>query len=61
MQFNNLGKQWECIRENTLKRIDEIGHEGSYINGKSVSDFEQEFSYTMILCLVLRFQTGLTV
>jgi len=44
MQFNNLGKQWECIRENTLKRIDEIGHEGSYINGKSVSDFEQEFA-----------------
>lgn len=44
MQFNNLGKQWELVRENALKKIDEIGYEGSYINGKSVSDFEQEFA-----------------
>ena len=44
MQFNNLGKQWECVKENTLKKIDEIGHEGSYINGKTVSQFESEFA-----------------
>lgn len=44
MQFNNLGKQWECVRENALKKIDEIGYEGSYINGKSVSEFESEFA-----------------
>ena len=44
MQFNNLGKQWELVRENALKKIDSIGHEGSYINGKVVSDFETEFA-----------------
>lgn len=44
MQFNNLGKQWESIRETVLNRIDSIGYEGSYINGKSVSDFEQKFA-----------------
>ena len=44
MQFNNLGKQWELIREKALEKIDKIGFEGSYINGKSVSDFETEFA-----------------
>ena len=44
MQFNNLGKQWECVKETALERINEIGHEGSYINGKAVSQFESQFS-----------------
>ena len=44
MQFNNLGKQWEIVRENSLKKIDLIGREGSYINGKAVSEFESQFS-----------------
>lgn len=44
MQFNNLGKQWELVRENTLKKIDSVGYEGSYINGKVVSEFENEFA-----------------
>lgn len=44
MQFNNLGKQWELVRESALKKIDQIGYEGSYINGKVVSEFETEFS-----------------
>lgn len=44
MQFNNLGKQWELVREKALERIDKIGYEGSYINGKSVSEFESEFA-----------------
>jgi dTDP-4-amino-4,6-dideoxygalactose transaminase len=44
MQFNNLGKQWESIRESVLNKIDSIGLEGSYINGKSVSDFEDKFA-----------------
>lgn len=44
MQFNNLGKQWETIRQSVLQKIDNIGFEGSYINGKSVSEFEVKFS-----------------
>lgn len=45
MQFNDLGKQWEIIRENSLEKIDHIGYTGSYINGKSVSEFESQFSF----------------
>lgn len=44
MQFNNLGKQWEIIRENVLQKIDDIGHKGSYINGPSVVEFEESFA-----------------
>ena len=44
MQFNDLGKQWQTIREVVLEKIDKLGHEGSYINGKSVSEFEQQFA-----------------
>lgn len=44
MQFNDLGKQWQTIRESVLEKIDKLGHEGSYINGKSVVEFEQQFA-----------------
>jgi dTDP-4-amino-4,6-dideoxygalactose transaminase len=44
MQFNDLGKQWKTIREVVLEKIDKVGQEGSYINGKSVSEFEQQFA-----------------
>lgn len=44
MQFNNLGKQWETIRESVLDKIDEIGFQGSYINGPAVSEFETKFA-----------------
>ena len=44
MQFNDLGKQWQTIRESVLEKIDKLGHEGSYINGKSVTEFEQQFA-----------------
>ena len=44
MQFNDLGKQWQTIREVVLEKIDKVGHEGSYINGKSVTEFEQQFA-----------------
>lgn len=44
MQFNDLGKQWETIRKTVLEKIDKVGYEGSYINGKSVSQFESEFA-----------------
>ena len=45
MQFNDLGKQWQTIRESVLEKIDKLGHEGSYINGKSVTEFEQQFKH----------------
>ena len=44
MQFNDLGKQWETIRESVLVKIDRLGFQGSYINGPAVSEFETEFS-----------------
>lgn len=44
MQFNDLGKQWDTIRETVLEKIDKVGYEGSYINGKSVSQFESDFA-----------------
>jgi dTDP-4-amino-4,6-dideoxygalactose transaminase len=44
MQFNDLGKQWQTIRESVIEKIDKLGNEGSYINGKSVTEFEQQFA-----------------
>jgi dTDP-4-amino-4,6-dideoxygalactose transaminase len=44
MQFNDLGKQWETIREVVLEKIDKLGYQGSYINGPAVSEFESEFA-----------------
>lgn len=44
MQFNDLGKQWQIIRESVLEKIDKLGHEGSYINGKAVVEFENQFA-----------------
>ena len=44
MQFNDLGKQWETIRESVLDKIDRLGFQGSYINGPAVSEFESEFA-----------------
>ena len=45
MQFNDLGKQWETIRESVLDKIDRLGFRGSYINGPEVSEFETEFAH----------------
>jgi dTDP-4-amino-4,6-dideoxygalactose transaminase len=44
MQFNNLGKQWNEIRENVLIEIDALGSRGDYIGGKHIEKFETEFS-----------------
>lgn len=44
MQFNDLGKQWETIREVVLEKIDKLGYQGSYINGPAVLEFETEFA-----------------
>jgi dTDP-4-amino-4,6-dideoxygalactose transaminase len=43
MQFNDLGKQWEIVRTECLQKIDNLGYKGSYILGKEVSEFEEEF------------------
>jgi dTDP-4-amino-4,6-dideoxygalactose transaminase len=44
MQFNDLGKQWEQIREVCLPKVDELGHDGGYIGGKRVEEFETQFA-----------------
>lgn len=44
MQFNDLGKQWSTIREQALEKVDALGYQGAYINGKLVSEFEEEFA-----------------
>jgi len=44
MQFNDLGKQWNEIRDVCLKRVDELGKSGAYIGGKEVEDFEKQFA-----------------
>lgn len=44
IQFNDLGKQWEEIREKALEEIDSLGKRGDYIGGKKVLEFEEKFS-----------------
>ena len=42
--FNNVPAQWEEIRENSLRRVDELGKKGDYIGGKAIQEFEERFS-----------------
>jgi len=44
MKFNDLGKQWEEIREQVLPQIDALGFRGDYIGGSAVSEFEANFA-----------------
>lgn len=44
LKFNDLGKQWEEIREGAISDLDSIGHAGSYIGGKDIDLFEKKFS-----------------
>jgi dTDP-4-amino-4,6-dideoxygalactose transaminase len=44
IKFNDLGKQWEEIREGAISDLDRIGLEGSYIGGNDISVFEEKFS-----------------
>ena len=44
IKFNDLGAQWEEIREEALIAIDELGTRGDYIGGKAISDFEAKFA-----------------
>ncbi len=44
MKFNDLGSQWDEIRETALKEIDLLGKRGDYIGGKAISEFEEMFA-----------------
>jgi dTDP-4-amino-4,6-dideoxygalactose transaminase len=44
VKFNNLYKQWEQIKENSLIKIEELFENSSFILGKNVEQFELEFS-----------------
>jgi dTDP-4-amino-4,6-dideoxygalactose transaminase len=44
IKFNDLGKQWEEIREEALSSIDKMGNRGDYIGGEEIKKFEKEFS-----------------
>ena len=44
MKFNDLGKQWESIRENCIPRIDKMGFDGNYIGGDLMEEFERKFA-----------------
>jgi dTDP-4-amino-4,6-dideoxygalactose transaminase len=42
--FNDLGKQWEVIKDDALPRIDNLFNSSSYINGPDVNTFENNFA-----------------
>jgi len=44
VKFNDLGKQWESIRENCIPRIDKMGFDGNYIGGDLMEEFERKFA-----------------
>lgn len=44
IKFNDLGKQWEEIREEALLKIDQLGYKGDYIGGLEIQKFEENFS-----------------
>lgn len=53
MKFNDLGSQWEEIRETCLEEIDLLGKRGDYIGGKAISEFENifaEFAGNLFAC-----------
>ena len=42
--FNNLGKQWELIEENVMRRMGELFKSSAFINGPDVNTFEENFA-----------------
>lgn len=44
IKFNDLGKQWECIRKKSLDEIDILGYNGDYIGGSRLENFEAQFA-----------------
>jgi len=42
--FNNLGKQWNIIKEDAKPRLDLLFAQSNYINGAPVGEFEENFA-----------------
>jgi len=42
--FNNLGKQWEVIKEEVKPRFDLLFKQSNFINGAPVGEFEEHFA-----------------
>lgn len=42
--FNNLGKQWEVIKEDVKPRLDLLFKQSNFINGVPVAEFEENFA-----------------
>ena len=42
--FNDLGKQWEVIKDDALPRIDNLFSTSAFINGPDVNTFEENFA-----------------
>ena len=42
--FNNLGKQWDVIKEDAKPRLDSLFKQSNYINGAPVGEFEENFA-----------------
>ncbi len=42
--FNNLGKQWDEIKDKAMPRLDQLFAKSSFINGPDVSLFESNFA-----------------
>ncbi|MFX0153870.1 MAG: DegT/DnrJ/EryC1/StrS family aminotransferase [Candidatus Hodarchaeota archaeon] len=44
IKFNDLSKQWDIIREETLPRLEELFKKSDFIGGKAIEEFEKNFS-----------------
>lgn len=44
IKFNDLGKQWECIKESAQVRLDNLFNTSAYILGPDVKKFEENFA-----------------
>ncbi len=44
IQFNNLSKQWEDIKDDALPQLNALFKKSDYIGGKAVGEFEENFA-----------------
>ena len=42
--FNNLGKQWDVIKEDAKPRLDLLFEQSNFIGGAPVGQFEENFA-----------------
>ncbi|HMH01265.1 MAG TPA: DegT/DnrJ/EryC1/StrS aminotransferase family protein [Terriglobales bacterium] len=42
--LNDFKAQWRCVREDTLKAVDQVGQSGWFILGEEVARFEQQLA-----------------